>query len=223
MDKGYIYILTNPAMPDWIKIGSTTNVDDRVKTLSSRTAVPLSFYCYATIFCENYEVVEKTIHDMIDAIDPTLRAKEKTKDDKEKVREFFRMQPSAALKIFKSVVKILNLPDTAIDIRAPSEEQIEVENVVYKKRKNTTFKMLDIAAGTDLYFLKDSTKSCRTANDINRVEYNGSISSISYLAASLLGSTSVNGFEWFSLEPDEKSLWDIRMDRENLDSEADVS
>ncbi len=38
-----VYVLTNPTMPGLIKIGRTTNLEQRVKSLSSDTGVPLPF------------------------------------------------------------------------------------------------------------------------------------------------------------------------------------
>ena len=41
-----VYILTNEAMPDMVKIGITsTTVEERMKSLQS-TGVPLPFTCY---------------------------------------------------------------------------------------------------------------------------------------------------------------------------------
>jgi T5orf172 domain len=43
MAVGYIYVLTNPAMPGLVKIGHTTDVQRRVKELSTATGVPSTF------------------------------------------------------------------------------------------------------------------------------------------------------------------------------------
>ena len=48
-EPGYVYILTNPSFrEDWVKIGKTTNMEKRLKTLNT-TAQPLPFKVYATI------------------------------------------------------------------------------------------------------------------------------------------------------------------------------
>ena len=46
MEYGIVYLLTNPAMPDLVKIGMTTqeDIDKRMKKLFT-TGVPLPFEC----------------------------------------------------------------------------------------------------------------------------------------------------------------------------------
>ena len=50
MDKGYVYILTNPSFKeDWIKIGKSSHpVDIRSRELDN-TAVPSPFEIFATM------------------------------------------------------------------------------------------------------------------------------------------------------------------------------
>ena len=45
---GYIYILTNPSFPDYVKIGYADDVATRVKQLNSTAATPYAFRIYAT-------------------------------------------------------------------------------------------------------------------------------------------------------------------------------
>lgn len=44
---GYIYIMTNPALKDMVKIGYATDVERRRKQLST-TALPYDYEVYAT-------------------------------------------------------------------------------------------------------------------------------------------------------------------------------
>ena len=54
-EPGYVYILTNPSFrEDWVKIGKSTNMEKRLKTLHT-TALPLPFKVYATIKTSKYE------------------------------------------------------------------------------------------------------------------------------------------------------------------------
>lgn len=36
----YVYVLTNPAMPEYVKVGRTNNIERRIKDLSKDTSVP---------------------------------------------------------------------------------------------------------------------------------------------------------------------------------------
>ena len=40
---GYVYVLSNPAMPGLYKIGSTRDLTSRLKDLSNGTGVPAEF------------------------------------------------------------------------------------------------------------------------------------------------------------------------------------
>ena len=48
MSKGFIYILTNPSFPQYVKIGYATDVKQRLDELNRSTAVPFAFRVYAT-------------------------------------------------------------------------------------------------------------------------------------------------------------------------------
>lgn len=78
MSKGLVYILTNPCLDGWVKIGMTqrNDIEKRLQELNTPTNIPLSFRCYATYEVENPEQVEKSIHRLIDKIDNTLHARE---------------------------------------------------------------------------------------------------------------------------------------------------
>ena len=100
MEKGFVYILTNPSFrEDWVKIGKSKRpVDVRSKELDN-TAVPLPFEIYATIETTKYHEVEKNVHKMIDRL-TDLRIRQN--------REFFNVEPSVALSILKEIATLLD-------------------------------------------------------------------------------------------------------------------
>ena len=62
MSKGNIYIFTNDAMPNIIKIGITTDLERRLRDLDT-TGTPLPFRCHYAIEVEDYDIKERLIHD----------------------------------------------------------------------------------------------------------------------------------------------------------------
>jgi hypothetical protein len=61
--KGYLYILSNPAMPGLLKIGLTTRtVPDRVAELSAATGVPSVFTVEAYFESSSPQKHEKAVH-----------------------------------------------------------------------------------------------------------------------------------------------------------------
>lgn len=98
-EPGYVYILTNPSFrEDWIKIGKTTNMEERLRTLYN-TSLPLPFEPYATMKTVKYSEAEKLVHHYIERF-TNLRI--------EKKREFFNVKPEEALEIFREVATLLD-------------------------------------------------------------------------------------------------------------------
>ena len=50
MEIGLVYILTNPCLDGWVKIGmkERDDIESRLRELNSQTNIPLSYRCYAT-------------------------------------------------------------------------------------------------------------------------------------------------------------------------------
>ena len=64
---GFIYILSNPMIPNLLKIGFTRrDVDERVKELSSKTSVPAPFVIEACFLSERPSQHEKEIYRCLD-------------------------------------------------------------------------------------------------------------------------------------------------------------
>jgi len=93
-DIGFIYVLSNPAMPGLLKIGFTQHSDTqkRVLELSKNTAVPLHFVLEFEQVIENPMQYERLIHARLSQYRLSLD------------KEFFRIDPDTAEKIILQVV-----------------------------------------------------------------------------------------------------------------------
>ena len=93
MPKGIVYILTNPCLDGWVKIGMTerNDIERRLKELNTPTNIPLSYRCYAVYEVDNPSEVEKNIHSIIDRIDYSLHAREQLENGRIREREFFKI------------------------------------------------------------------------------------------------------------------------------------
>lgn len=102
-EDGVVYILTNPAFKTYyIKIGYTTNIQDRLRELYN-TSVPLPFRVYALMKTKKYKQAEKMIH-------ATFKSS-RIGDD----REFFMVKPEEAFEQIKVVAEGLEAIVTLFD------------------------------------------------------------------------------------------------------------
>ena len=104
-----VYLLSNESIPGWVKIGRTNAIDRRLKELYN-TSVPLPFKVEETIQTSTLEesrVLEKSIHSIIDTLNPNLR-----KNTEASKREFFRMSIQEGKSIFTLVNKIVGITPT---------------------------------------------------------------------------------------------------------------
>ena len=65
MPKGFVYILSNPAMPSLLKIGFSTNFPSERAAELSTTGVPSAFIVEYYCIVENAEAVERNIHERL--------------------------------------------------------------------------------------------------------------------------------------------------------------
>lgn len=60
--SGVVYCLTNQAMPGYVKIGKTTNLSTRLRTLDN-TSSPLPFDCMYAIEVDDHDGAERLLHE----------------------------------------------------------------------------------------------------------------------------------------------------------------
>lgn len=93
MSVGYIYILSNGAMPGLLKIGITSrDVQERVQELSSSTGVPHAFEIEYYCLTRDPEKIEEEVHERFSSY-------------RKKGKEFFSVSIEEAVRMIDSLVK----------------------------------------------------------------------------------------------------------------------
>lgn len=192
-----VYILTNEAMPGYIKIGRTeTSVEQRMAELD-KTSVPLPFQCFYAAKVDDFAKVERTLHTAFG--DSRVRPS----------REFFQLDPYKA----KVVLELIALEDvTPRDDSATDEEGREALQKVSRRGFRFNFADYGIPIGATLQHSQDKSVTCQVV-DATNVEFRGEVVSISR-AAGLAnvergGSSSfLNGANYWLFE--EETLASIR-------------
>ena len=214
-EPGYVYILTNPSFrEDWVKIGKSTNMEKRLKTLNT-TALPLPFKVYATIKTSKYEELEKIIHKQIDRL-TDLRINQS--------REFFNVHPAQALDIFLDQATAL---DDAIVTKYENGKPRQMYPVLEKSKEEKEkkpqrppfdFSMVGLNVGDKVVF--DALNLEVKVAGRNKVEYEGRLWSLSAFCGTYLpehmhnASEAYQGPKYFSYQG--KTLWEIRLEKESI-------
>lgn len=206
MTDGIIYILTNPAIPDYIKIGYTAREDikKRLNELYS-TGVPFPFKLHYAVKVENAKEIESKLHKIFSIHRENMD------------REFFKMDPERA----KLTLDLLGgTPITLEDNEIYEPETIEI---IQKSRQALApafrFSMVNIPIGSELTFSRDDSIKCTVVSD-KEVEYQGQNYSLTGLVKILLNiekSGGIRGPQYWQYEG--KLLTEIRKELEELEKE----
>jgi hypothetical protein len=171
-----VYVLTNPAMPNLVKIGKTTQleVDSRMKQLYG-TGVPVPFDCAFACKVKDAGEVEKALHFAFGntRINPN--------------REFFKIEPERVI----AVLKLLKIDD----ITTQFEQQIEsdvtavdkqsAQNLKDARRPRMNFHVLGIPTDSVIMFKDGQTQA--TVVDDRKVNLNGLVCSLTAATRTILG------------------------------------
>lgn len=108
MAKGYVYLLTNEAMPGLVKIGYTNGTVEKRMDQLFTTGVPQRFDCFFAVKVEDAKSVENKIHHALDSF-------------RQPDREFFRIAPERVRSLMQLPDHNVYVPNGATD---SSEEQL---------------------------------------------------------------------------------------------------
>ena len=168
-----VYILTNPAMPDLVKIWMTGGeLKTRIQDLSRATWVPLPFEVFYAAEVENMQNVENLIHQVF--LDKRINPN----------REFFKVSPEQVVAAIK-LAEIRNITPSE-DIVDSLEEQ-EALNRARKIREVFKFNLVEIPVWSILHY-KDNENIVCTVFDDRRVLFNWEITYLTPITMKILES-----------------------------------
>lgn len=131
---GSIYILTNPSFPDYVKIGYSKNVQERINKLNNSEAVPFGFRLYATYDVET-QSADKVLHKIIDKLNADLRSVD-TINNKVKVREFYLISSEDAYELLEDIA-IISGTKERLHLYKPTKEEVIEEETAEKNRESS--------------------------------------------------------------------------------------
>lgn len=175
-NTGIVYILSNEAMPNYLKVGVTRgdspeDVRRRIGELSSHTGVPRAFNCEYAAVVANYEKVEEAILYAFDHFRVNPR------------REF--LEGIDPIRV-KAVLKLHEIKDaTPVATDSGIDDHFETEKPPRAERFR--FSMVGIPVGATLRWADDPEIECVVANERTRVTYQGRGYAISTLTKELKG------------------------------------
>lgn len=167
--KGIVYVLTNEAMPGFVKIGfTTTSIEQRMKELDG-AGIPLTFECFHAATVNDCRIVEKKLHGIFG--DHRVRPN----------REFFRVNPER-VRIAISLVALEDVTPQVSPELSKEDLQALIDN---ERRQPFRFSLARIPVNAILQFTRDESQTCRVVDD-KYVEFEGQIMSLSKAAQLLL-------------------------------------
>lgn len=183
MAKGYIYIMTNPALKDMVKIGYAKDVEQRRQQLST-TALPYEYDVYAT-YETSGNLEDKKLHKLIDNLNPELRVS--------KNREFFIMDPEDAYELLEAIAII---SDSAGKLKKYKKNEKKAAEQA-SKRPSINFYKCGLKDGDELIYIEDPSVKVYVQGE-HKVLYNEELTSLSAIVKELKHAKSISGIPYFT-------------------------
>lgn len=197
MSEGFVYILTNAAMPGYIKIGLTSHDDLAIRMRQlDNTSTPLPFECYFAARVPDCARLERTLHFVFGEKRVRLN------------REFFTTQPDLVKAVIE-LVAIREEPVSEAEQGITSEQRKAIEETKADRAARLSLGALGLSPGAILTFSKDVDVTCEVAGP-KSVIFQGqemSLSAAALKAIHAMGYTwpAVSGFEYWCFEGEKLS------------------
>jgi hypothetical protein len=207
-----VYVLTNPAFENYVKVGKTTNLEQRLRQLDN-TSVPLPFRCVYAVEVDDDAQVERLVHQAF--------ADHRTRT----TREFFEVDPQRVIAALKLTRGRDVTPKSDI---AEDEEGVKaLEKATRKPRKTYKFSDAGLKVGDVIHYANNDQITAQVVSE-KKVLFEGDETSLSKSALTLLhrdGYTwqTVNGWQFWMFEEETiaERLERLLEDAEEAEAESD--
>lgn len=171
-----VYLLSNPAFENYVKIGRTKNLEARLKQLDN-TSVPLPFRCEFAVEVSDSETAEQLLHRAF--ADHRVRSS----------REFFEISPHRVI----AAMMLTGGRDVTpkVDVAEDQESLLALDKQV-SKTNGFYFLKAAVSVGDTLTFTRNERETATVVSK-NRIEFRGEVTSLSAAALTLLREA---GYEW---------------------------
>lgn len=215
-EGGYIYILTNPSFPQYVKIGYADDVNERLKQLNRSECIPFAFRLYA-YYKVTVRLTDIKLHTMIDKLNPNLRAIEDF-NGKKRVREFYAIKAHDAYSILETIAEINDLKENLVLVEPTLEEIKKDEEAEEIRIRKSPEKLPKMNWMMEQGLIKKGEKIClinrpddiATIIDDSYVEYNGEKMKILAFAKKITGWNTVNIYTVIKIAGQKETLQELR-------------
>ena len=175
-EMGIVYVLVNPAFDNYVKVGRTINLEQRLRSLDN-TSVPLPFRCVYAVEVDDEVAVERLVHSAF--ADHRTRAG----------REFFEIDPQRVI----SALKLTSGKDVTPhkDIAEDEEGLAALEKAGGRRRPIGLFEV-GLKIDDILIFANDDSLTATVISN-KKVSFEGIEESITSSALKILNR---QGYEW---------------------------
>ena len=171
-----VYVLSNPAFDRYVKVGRTSDLEQRLRQLDN-TSVPLPFRCEFAIEVDDEVEAERLVHQAF--ADVRVRSS----------REFFEIEPQRVI----AALKLTGGKDiTPKEDVAEDAEGIEALERTVAKRRSYSFDDAHVSVGDVLVYTRDESVTATVVAD-RKIEFEGEVTSLSRAALTLLHK---DGYKW---------------------------
>jgi hypothetical protein len=205
---GIVYVLVNPAFDNYVKVGRTTNLEQRLRSLDN-TSVPLPFRCVYAVEVVDEVAVERLVH--------AAFADHRTRTG----REFFEIDPQRVISALKLTSGQEVTPHK--DIAEDDEGLAALEKAEGRRRIIGLFDV-GLKVGDELTFANDEQVNATVLSN-KKVEFEGVAESVSSSALKVLHRqgyewTTTNGWTYWQFDGETLNERRRRLEDEQAESEG---
>ena len=187
---GVLYVLTNQAFPDYVKVGFAEDVTTAVKQMNNTNPAPFPYKVFCTYAVEAVRA-DVLFRNLLSCIAPSTT-------------DFFNIPPEEVYALLTMMARLhgcedrLCLYNDDADVNNGSDSDVDV--IPKKKKPPFKFSMVDMHEGDVIQFIHDPNITAIVASD-KKILYQGEVTSLSWLAQVLLKKdTPVQGTLYFTFE-----------------------